>query len=427
MRIAVFGSGYVGTVTAAGLAARGHTSSRTTVSWDLKTPCWSPGWPWTTSTGIAGTGSPDHSSAAGDRWSVGPTPLDTPSPQEPHVPRRLPRRRDRQRGSDVSRIAGPSRQPVQRRLASRSPCTAVVVTYQSVRHIGTLLQGLQAEREAGLDLDVLVIDQASTDGTAEVVAGFEWVRLVQAGGNFGYAAGVNVGGKLTPPGRPLLVLNPDLVLAPGALGRLLEALDDPAVGVVVPRIDEADGALCLSLRHEPSIGRALMDAVLGRRAAWLPRGWSGLVWDPQAYETEQYPDWATGAVLLVSGASRAVVGEWDERYFLYSEEIDYLRRVRASGLRIRYLPDAVVRHVRGGSGTSDGLYALCSVNYVRYYRGYHSFPSTLTFGAMIALNELLRIRRSASRLALRALLSPAVRSTLPGPTPSSAARGDARG
>jgi exopolysaccharide biosynthesis WecB/TagA/CpsF family protein len=272
----------------------------------------------------------------------------------------------------------------------RGPCTAVVVTYQSGAHIAGLLEALQAEREAGLELDVLVVDNASTDGTADVVAGFGWVRWVAAGDNLGYAAGVNVGDRLAPPGQPLLVLNPDLVPAPGAVGRLLEALDHPEVGVVVPRIEDDDGKLSPSLRHEPSLGRAVIDSLLGRHAA-------------------------TGAALLVSGACRAAVGEWDERFLLYPEETDYLRRVRAAGLQIRYLPDIVMRHIGGGSGTSDALHALSVVNSVRYYRRYHAWPSTLALGTVTALCELLRAWRPESRLALRALLSARARSGLPGP------------
>jgi N-acetylglucosaminyl-diphospho-decaprenol L-rhamnosyltransferase len=118
----------------------------------------------------------------------------------------------------------------------------------------------------------------------------------------------------------------------------------------------------------------------------------------------------------VSSACRAAVGDWDERYFLYSEETDFLRRVRATGLRVRYEPTAVVCHVIGGSGTSDQLYALCAVNSVRYYRRYHArFPSAV-FTGEVALCQLVRSRRPAARLALRALLSPTVRSTLPRPT-----------
>jgi exopolysaccharide biosynthesis WecB/TagA/CpsF family protein len=354
----------------------------------------------------------DESGWCSDQWSVRRSTSQPPVPEPAAAPVAGHQSEPNEaRDSQLSQC-----DPVLSPSPGRGPCTAVVVTYQSAQHVGALLQALEAEREAGLDLDVVVVDQASTDGTAEVVARFAWVRWMSSGGNLGYAAGVNLGDRLTPPGRPLFVLNPDLVPVPGALGRMLDALDDPEVGVVVPRVDDADGVLSPSLRYEPAVGRALVDTLLGRRAALLPRGWSEMLWDPRAYETEQSPDWAVGAALLLSGACRAAAGEWDERYFLYSEETDYLRRVRAAGLRVRYVPDAVVRHSLAGSGSFDGLYALHVVNAARYYRRHHRLLSSLAFGAVCVLHELLRMRRSGARLALRALLSARVRSTLPGPT-----------
>jgi N-acetylglucosaminyl-diphospho-decaprenol L-rhamnosyltransferase len=313
----------------------------------------------------------------------------------------------------------PSDQPSQ---PAPTPCTAVIVTYQSAGHIGALLESLQTERKGDLDLDVVVVDNDSTDGTPAIVARFDWVTLAASGGNLGYAAGVNIGSRLVPEERAVLVLNPDLVLAPGTLARMLGELGRPGVGVVVPRVENADGSLCPSLRNEPSLGRAFVDAVLGAQAARLPRGWSGMVWDPRAYESQQFADWAVGAVLLVSSACRAAVGDWDERYFLYCEETDFLRRVRAAGLSVLYQPTAVVRHTGAGSGTSDGLYALCAVNEVRYYRRYHARTTSGVYTLEAALHQLARGRRPAARLALRALLSPRTRSTLPKPTPPPAMR-----
>jgi GT2 family glycosyltransferase len=295
------------------------------------------------------------------------------------------------------------------------PCTAVIVTHQSAAHIGALLESLRAERGTGLDLDVIVVDNVSTDGTTEIVARFDWVTLVASGGNPGYAGGINAGNRLVPRERALLVLNPDLVVAPGTAARLLDGLERGGVGVVVPRMEDAGGVLVPSLRYEPALGRALADALLGARAARLPRGWSGMLWDPRAYDAEQFPDWATGAALLVASECRAAVGDWDESYFLYSEETDFLRRVREAGFLVRYAPAAVVRHVSGGSGKSDGLYALVAVNEVRYYRRHHSRPASAAFAAAAGLCQLMRARRPEARLALRALLSPAVRAALPKP------------
>ncbi len=297
-------------------------------------------------------------------------------------------------------------------------CTVLIVTHQSARHIGALLRTLEAQRAAGVDLEVLVVDNASTDTTAAEVSSFPGVRLVPTGANLGFAAAINIGCRLIPVGRPVLVLNPDLVLESWAVAELLAGLEDPAVGVVVPQLRNGDGTVCPSLRHEPSLARAAVDTLFGRRAAWLPEGWSGMVWDRRAYGRERSVDWATGAALLVSGTCRFRVGEWDARYFLYSEETDYLRRVREAGYRVRYRPTAVVRHVGAGSGSSDALAALCAVNTVRYYGRHHRRPAVIAYAGIVAVQQLLRARRPAARLALRALLSERVRATLPGPVPA---------
>ena len=285
-----------------------------------------------------------------------------------------------------------------------------------------MLETLRTERETNLDLDVLVVDNASTDGTSAIVAQFDWVTFVPSGGNLGYAAAVNIGSRLVPKERALLILNPDLVLTPGTLARLLGRLRSPASvslfrGLRPPTVR--------SVRHSGMSRRSaghssMLSSALKPRGCRVGAGWSGI---PHAYESRQFADWAVGAVLLVSSACRAEVGDWDERYFLYCEETDFLRRARAAGFCVRYEPTALVRHIGGGSGTSDGLYALWAVNLVRYYRRYHAWPASAVFALEVALHQLVRARRPAARLALRALLSSRARSTLlPKPTPPSAAR-----
>lgn len=298
--------------------------------------------------------------------------------------------------------------------ASARAVTALIVTYQSAAHIGGLLHVLRREA-TGLDLEVLVVDNASHDDTERIVRRFDDVTFVSSGGNLGYAAAINVGSRLVDTQRALIILNPDLELFPGALVALLDGVR-PGVGVVVPRLENADGSLCPSQRHEPTIGRAMIDGILGRHAAWLPDGWSAMTWRAGAYTRRRSVDWATGAALLVTPECRARVGDWDDRFFLYSEETDFLRRVRGVGLSVVYEPAACVRHVGGGSGTSVELAALCGVNTVRYFRKHHGPMASVAFAGVTALTHLARLRRPSSRLALRALLSCRVRARLPGPS-----------
>lgn len=300
--------------------------------------------------------------------------------------------------------------------SNHPPCTALIVTYQSARQIPQLLDALDRERHTGLDLDVVVVDNDSRDRTPDVVRGYDWVRFVPSGGNLGYAAAINIGSRLVSQDRAILVLNPDVVPLEGSLGRLLDGLAFSGVGVVAPRLETMEGQLSKSLRHEPSIGRALVDALLGDHASRLPCGASGIVWPDSAYVAARHCEWATGAALLISPDCRSAVGDWDERYFLYCEETDYLRRVRATGLHVRYEPTSVVRHVGGASGVSDGLHARGAVSMVRYYRRYHGPIPSMVFRGMIMLHQLVRWRRSESGLALRALLSRSVQATLPAPS-----------
>jgi GT2 family glycosyltransferase len=140
-----------------------------------------------------------------------------------------------------------------------------------------------------------------------------------------------------------------------------------------------------------------------------------MVWDQRRYERPGPVDWGTGAVLVLTSEVDSAVGAWDEeRFFLYSEETDYSRRIREAGFTVRYVPEASVTHRGGGSGSGPALTALNEVNRVRYYRKYHGPVGTAVFRAVVILGELMRYRRPANRAALRALLSRRSWASLPG-------------
>jgi GT2 family glycosyltransferase len=293
-------------------------------------------------------------------------------------------------------------------------CAAIIVTYNSAADIGGLLDSLPAAA-AGLRIRVVVVDNDSSDDTATIVARYPGVLFVPAGGNLGYAGGLNLGRRYCRQTRSVLVLNPDLVLAPGSIRALLAALARHGSGAAVPRMLGEDGHLFPSLRREPSLARALGDGLFGKawpnRPAWL----SEMVWAREPYEREGAVQWATGAALIVSAEADAAVGAWDDaRFFLYSEETDYCRRLREVGYTIHYVPDATVVHRGGGSGSNPDLVALNEVNRIRYFRKYHSRLASAVFRAAVILTELLRVHRPGNRRALWALLSARRWSRLPG-------------
>jgi GT2 family glycosyltransferase len=311
---------------------------------------------------------------------------------------------------DRSESAPPLAKAAQRRAA------VVIVSYNSAPYLTTLLAGLR-EAAPRTDLDVHVVDNGSSDDSVRV-AEAAGAQLIRSPVNGGYAAGINLGLRGVPADWPVVILNPDLTVARGSLDLLLDAVEVPGVGVAAPKILFPDGQVMTSLNREPSLPGAIGDAIIGARMPQRPRWASEHVLRSEAYEAPSDADWVSGAALAVSAASRAAVGEWDESFFLYSEEVDYMRRTREAGYLVRFVPDAVVTHVIGGSGQSPQLAALMTVNKVRYYRRQHGRLASAAYRTALTTHELLRARRAGSRAALRALLSEQSWATLPRATPA---------
>jgi GT2 family glycosyltransferase len=288
----------------------------------------------------------------------------------------------------------------------------VVVTHNSTEQIPALLEALPAALDGAPAHRVVLVDNASTDGTAELARHLApWALVVEAGANRGYAAGLNRGCREVRARDCVLVLNPDCRPAPGSIRHLRATLDLPSTGIAVPAIVNHEGRLKYSLRREPTLARALGEALLGgHRAARFPR-WGEQVRDPSAYRDGCTSDWATGAVMLISAACWADVGPWDESFFLYSEETDYALRARDRGYLTRWSAAAVVEHPGGAMSRSPYLWSILTYNRVMLYRRRHGTVAGAAYWAVVVLNEALRARRTTHRAALKTLLT----SRRPGP------------
>ncbi|SHJ85780.1 Glycosyltransferase, GT2 family [Tessaracoccus bendigoensis DSM 12906] len=278
----------------------------------------------------------------------------------------------------------------------------IIVTFQSGRTIAELVRTLR-ESSADLSLRMIVVDNASSDDTADIVRGMGDVIFVESGGNLGYAAGINIGMRFAGAAGSVLILNPDLKVLPGAVSALLARLRVSGAGCVVPAVLDGACRRTESVRREPRLLGAFGDAVFGSRWVARPAALSQIVRSPSAYETPHRIDWATGAAILIDRRVAEEVGAWDERFFLYSEETDFFRRVRESGHEVWFEPAAQVVHMEAGSGRSPELVALTVVNAVRYaekHRPWSAGPLRL----ILMLHELRRWRDPTHRVALRALL-----------------------
>lgn len=282
----------------------------------------------------------------------------------------------------------------------------VVVTYNSADLVSGLVASLE-EGLRGLEWELVVADNDSRDDSVERVRALvPAATIVETGGNLGYSAGINAGVAAAGPRDAVLVLNPDVRLGPGCGAALFAALDDPRVGMSVPRLEDARGDLIWSMRREPTILRALAEAFLGAtRAGRTPR-LGEVVSDPAMYERGCDVDWAEGSTQLIGARCWAEVGPWDPSWFLYSEETEYGLRIRDGGWRTRYVPAARAVHLEGPSGSSPGLRALLLCNRVRLFRQRHGRVQSAAFWSLTVAREAIRVGvgRAGTSAALSALI-----------------------
>jgi len=270
-------------------------------------------------------------------------------------------------------------------------CLASILAARSMQHRGLGPEPSRApisspnpqEHSKNLRVEIIVVDNGSSDGSAEMVrAEFPQVRLIANEENRGFTAANNQG-LAAGQGRYLMLLNPDTELVGDALATMAGYLEEhPRVGVVGPQLRYADGRLQSSRRRFPTLATALFEStVVGE---WWPDNRFA-----RRYRMADTPDdaiqpvdWLVGACLLVRREVYEQVGGLDEGFFMYSEEMDWCRRISSAGWELVYLPAATVVHHEGKS--SEQVAAARQIYFqsskVRYFRKHH--------GAMQA--ELLR-------------------------------------
>lgn len=279
----------------------------------------------------------------------------------------------------------------------------IVVTYQSGRHIRRLLDSVPAAAD-DLAFRVLVVDNGSRDESVAIAREYPFVEAIDTGGNLGYAGGINVGMRHLPDeATAVAILNPDLRLGPRSLRLLYDELATTGVGVAVPKILNADGSVYLSMFTDATLRATLGDALFGARLPRRPTAWTQTVRDLTQYDAPRTVECPSGAAWLVRADVLGELGDWDESYFLYSEEFEYARRIRGAGHLIRYCPGAVVHHEEHGSGTSAQLQVLLAVNKLRDFERHRGPVAVRAHRSLSALHHLLRVNQPASRHVLRLL------------------------
>ncbi len=295
----------------------------------------------------------------------------------------------------------------------------VILNYNTHDHLRACLGALQGEGSTSLcggpiEAEVIVVDNASADGSAAMVAvEFPWVRLIRSPRNGGFAFGNNQ--ALTScRGRNVLLLNPDTLMPRGGIAAMIDRLKThPEAGVIGPKLLKPDGSMHLACRRSfptPAVAFYRVSG-LSRLFPRSPRfGRYNLTYlDPdQAIEVDS----VCGACLLVRLAVIERVGLLDERFFMYGEDLDWCLRTRQMGWTVRYEPGIVVQHQHGASSRKRALrttyhfFRAMDLFYRKHYIGrYHPLVTgavrTAIYGALaLAMCRTLLTSPSERRVGL---------------------------
>jgi GT2 family glycosyltransferase len=249
----------------------------------------------------------------------------------------------------------------------------VIVTYNGRDFVRRCLTSVY-EHTRDLAFEVIAVDNASSDGTPDMIAAeFRQVRLVRRATNVGFAAGVNEG-VAQAGGRAFFILNPDAELTQNVLPPMLAYLTQhPDIGLLAPKLLDHAGTVQLSCRAFPGFSAALFNrySLLTRL---LPHNSASSRYLMTGFDHNATADvdWVSGACWLVPRSTVDALGPLDEAYFWSIEDVDYCQRVHRAGLRVVYRPDVSVVHRIGGSASTAPARAIVARHrgMWRYYQSY---------------------------------------------------------
>jgi N-acetylglucosaminyl-diphospho-decaprenol L-rhamnosyltransferase len=247
----------------------------------------------------------------------------------------------------------------------------VIVNYNAQKHLEDCLESLTSSPPA-TPHQIIVVDNASADGSVEAIrARWPGITLVELPANVGFAAGNNAGIRASD-GALLLLLNNDTIVPAGAIDALVDRLlAHPDAAVAGPRLIDDAGRAELSFGPMISplneVRQKVMVRLHGLGVAAASR------WVEGATRRERYVDWVSGACLLVHRADAEQAGLLDERYFLYTEDVDFCAAIRERGRRVLFTPSAEIVHLRGRSRSTAAatMNAAYRRSHIAFYEKHH--------------------------------------------------------
>ena len=283
-------------------------------------------------------------------------------------------------------------------LSSSPTLSIIIVSWNVCELLRACLRSILDGR-GDLPLEIIVVDSGSKDGSVEMIREtFPVVKLIARSDNVGFPKGNNLG-LAQASGQYLLLLNPDTEIVGDALTTMIDYMEQhPRIGALGPQLLNPDGTVQSSRRRFPTLMTAFFEStwLQGMAPQKLLRDY--YVLDVSDEETAMV-DWVTGACLLTRCEIYKQVGGLDEDYFMYSEELDWCRRIKDAGWDIVYSPTAQVLHHVGKS--SEQAVTHRHINYqrakLRYFRKHHGHLAATALRIFLLMNYVWQIKLEAMK------------------------------
>ena len=258
----------------------------------------------------------------------------------------------------------------------------IIVNYNEKNMTKSCLNGI-LKVTPGLDYEIIVVDNCSNDGSQEMLTGFKIkdlrLKVVLNNQNLGFGAGCNLGIK-EATGKYILILNPDIAVLEGSIERLFQFMEEnKQVGAVGPKLLDPIRTVQLSCYRYPAWYIPILRRTFLGKVNWAKNKLNYYLMTDFNHQEKKEVDWLLGACLMLRKKTLDEIGVFDERFFLYFEDVDLCRRAKIKGWLVYYYPEAEMFHYYQRTSASYGILSLFSkitwthiVSAIRYFWKWHS-------------------------------------------------------
>lgn len=286
---------------------------------------------------------------------------------------------------------------------SRPLLSAITVTWNAKKYVNECLRSL--DRDDELSAEIIVVDNASTDGTPELIAQrFPKFKLIQNSENLGFAKANNIGIRQSR-GKYVCLINSDVVLSRGCLNGLFQYMEaNFSVGVVGPQMLGPDGGVRRSSMRLPSLRNSVCRAMAADRSSFLSRLLGGQLTSDFSHDRIADVEVLNGWFWLVRREALDQVGLLDERFFIYGEDLDWCRRFREAGWRLVFYPCVSAIHYGGASSGAAPVRSYvemqrANLQYWKKHRGL--LACSVNYGILL-VHHVLRLMGYSAAYLIRA-------------------------